>query len=61
MTEEQMDPRHRVIIDLVRKLTDSGHKKEAEDLKEKAAKLETFEQLDELHRWAQDMHRFMGS
>ena len=58
---EEMDPRHQVIISLVKKLTDKGHTKEATELREKAAKLETFDQLDELHRYCLMMLNFMDS
>ena len=61
MAEEPRDPRHQSIIDLVIKFNDAGHKKEAESLKEKAAKITTFQQLDELYRWCLNMHRFMDS
>ena len=42
---EPIDPRHQVIIDLVRSLTESGHKKEATELREKAAAIETLSSL----------------
>ena len=58
---EPIDPRHQVIIDLVRKLTDAGHKKEATELREKAAAIETFDQLDALHRHCLMMLDFMNS
>ena len=57
---EPIDPRHQVIIDLVRKFTENGHKKEATELREKAAAVETFEQLDALHRYCLQMLEFMG-
>ena len=58
---EPIDPRHQVIIDLVRTLTESGHKKEAQELREKAAAVETFDQLDALHRRCLQMQRFIDS
>ena len=58
---EPIDPRHQVIIDLVRTLTESGHKKEAQELREKAAAIETFDQLDALHRRCLQMQRFIDS
>ena len=58
---EPIDPRHQVIIDLVRTLTESGHKKEAQELREKAAAIETFYQLDALHRRCLQMQRFIDS
>ena len=58
MTEE-MDPRHADIIELVRKFTDQGYEKEARELREKAAKVETFEQLDALHRYTLQMLDFI--
>ena len=58
---EPIDPRHQVIIDLVRKLTEAGHKKEATELREKAAAIETFDQLDSLHRHCLMMLEFMNS
>ena len=58
---EPIDPRHQVIIDLVRTLTENGHRKEATELREKAAAIETFEQLDSLHRYCLQMQRFIDS
>ena len=58
---EPIDPRHQVIIDLLRTLTESGHKKEAQELREKAAAIETFDQLDALHRRCLQMQRFIDS
>ncbi|WNL50996.1 hypothetical protein SCREM2_gp77 [Synechococcus phage S-CREM2] len=61
MTKEQeIDPRHQVIIDTVAKLTEIGQKKEATELREKAAGLETFKQLDELHQYCLTMLDFIG-
>ena len=58
---EPIDPRHQVIIDLVRTLTENGHKKEATELREKAAAIETFDQLDALHRYCLAMQRCIES
>ena len=56
---EGLDPRHADIIELVRKFKEQGYEKEAKELREKAAKVETFEQLDALHRFTLQMLDFM--
>ena len=58
---EQIDPRHQVIINLVKKLTELGQNKEAQALRDKAANIETFEQLDALHRHCLNMLSFIDS
>jgi hypothetical protein len=54
-----MDPRHKVIIELVKKFKDLGYDKEASDLREKAAAIETFPQLDALHQYCLRMLDFI--
>lgn len=58
---EAMDPRHADIIKLVRLFTEGGYEKEAKELRDKAAKVETFEQLDQLHRYTLQMLNFLDS
>ena len=58
---EGMDPRHADIIKLVRIFTEQGYEKEAKELREKAAKVETFKQLDQLHRYTLQMLNFLDS
>ena len=58
---EGMDPRHADIIKLVRIFTEKGYEKEAKELREKAAKIETFKQLDALHRYTLQMLNFLDS
>lgn len=61
MSNEPVDPRHQVIIDLVRSYRDLGHDKKADALKEQAANLETFEQLDALSLACKRILRFLDS
>lgn len=58
MTEER-DPRHQLIIDLVMKYRDLGHDEKAKDLQEKAAKVETFPQLDALANTCRNILLFL--
>ena len=58
MTEER-DPRHQIIIDLVMKYRELGHDDKAKDLQEKAAKVETFPQLDALANTSRNILLFL--
>ena len=61
MTKEQesVDPRHQDIIRLVTELQKLDQIKEANKIREKAAAIETFEQLDEFHRYCLTMLDFI--
>lgn len=59
MTEEPMDPRHQDIIRLVAELEKIDQVKEANKIREKAAAITTFKQLDEFHRYCLTMLSFI--
>ena len=61
MTEQPTDPRHQDIIRLVAELERIDQVKEANKIREKAAAIETFDQLDALHRRCLQMQRFIDS
>lgn len=56
---EAMDPRHQDIIRLVAELEKIDQVKEANKIREKAAAITTFQQLDEFHRYCMTMLNFI--